>query len=324
MEWENTIQSQVGAKNSTHEYYVTYSHENYEEGIDTIHDDIYSKTKFNNKMEAKAVEIGASINKYDIVKTLGEENIRKTVGEEYEKWLKSGESCSDEDPDVKTYLDDYIKSINSNYNQLNVSTDFLFDNNDEVKVFAKDLKEYDGTTLQYIGIMPKQVSLEEYIKNVNVEKINNIINNLKDVKLENFKEGVVTKITGYIPLFKFDYELNLTEDLKKLNVTNIFDKKKADLSGISKGAVINTTTHKANIEFSNEGIKAAAVTTLGGLGAQSCGFEYDYDVPVETIDLTFNNPYMFLIRDKSSGEVWFTGTVFEPIEYQDIEFDEKE
>ena len=102
--------------------------------------------------------------------------------------------------------------------------------------------------------------------------------------------------------------------LKKLNITNVFDSNKADLSGITTDKLfIDTATHKANIEFSNHGIKAAAVTALGGMGDIGCGFEYDFEVPVETIDLTFDNPYLFLIRDKNSGEVWFTGTVYTPI-----------
>ena len=46
-----------------------------------------------------------------------------------------------------------------------------------------------------------------------------------------------------------------------------------------------------------------------------CGFDYKFDVPVEKIDLTFANPYMFIIRDKDTGEVWFTGTVYEPVEF---------
>ena len=45
------------------------------------------------------------------------------------------------------------------------------------------------------------------------------------------------------------------------------------------------------------------------------GFDYLYDVPVEKINLDFDKPYMFIIRDKNSGEVWFTGTVYKPIEY---------
>ena len=46
-------------------------------------------------------------------------------------------------------------------------------------------------------------------------------------------------------------------------------------------------------------------------------FDYLYKVPVERIDLTFNKPYMFIVRDKSTGEVWFTGTVYEPLLVKD-------
>ena len=75
--------------------------------------------------------------------------------------------------------------------------------------------------------------------------------------------------------------------------------------------------HKANIEFSNEGIKAAAATEGGGAGDTNCGFDYIYKVPIKEIDITFNKPFMFLIRDKNTKEVWFAGTVYEPTEYSE-------
>ena len=105
------------------------------------------------------------------------------------------------------------------------------------------------------------------------------------------------------------------DDLTELGITDVFDINQADLSGIVAGSpiAINSATHKANIEFSNEGIKAAAATQMGGMGSAGCWFEYNYDVPVETIDLTFDSPYLFLIRDKDSGEVWFMGTVYNPL-----------
>ena len=43
------------------------------------------------------------------------------------------------------------------------------------------------------------------------------MSNLKELKAENFKNGVVTKITGFIPKFKFEYELNLKEELKNID-----------------------------------------------------------------------------------------------------------
>jgi serpin B len=162
--------------------------------------------------------------------------------------------------------------------------------------------------------MPINEELNTYIENVSAKDISTLINNLKDVKLTNFKDGVVTKITGYIPLFKFDYELDFMNDLKKLGIVDVFDDENANLSSmVKKFAYISAAAHKANIEFSNEGVKAAAVTGFGGMGNAACEFEYNFDVPVEEIDLTFDNPYLFLIRDKNTGEVWFTGTVYEPI-----------
>ena len=79
-----------------------------------------------------------------------------------------------------------------------------------------------------------------------------------------------------------------------------------------KGTFISDTVHKANISFSNDGIKASAVTLAGGMGDGGCNFDYFYEIPVKEIDLTFDKPYMYIIRDKESGEVWFAGTVYEP------------
>ena len=115
---------------------------------------------------------------------------------------------------------------------------------------------------------------------------------------------------------KYEYSLDLVKDLKSLGVENIFDINKSDLSGIVEGEkhYIDPAIHKANIEFSNDGIKAAAATAFGGMGSSSGGFNYLFEVPVEEIDLTFDKPYMYIIRDKATGEVWFAGTVYNPVE----------
>ena len=82
----------------------------------------------------------------------------------------------------------------------------------------------------------------------------------------------------------------------------------------SNGEVISDAAHKATIEFSNDGIKAAAATQLSGAGGiHGPSFEHLFKVPVKNIDISFNKPYMYIIRDKATGEVWFTGTVYEGI-----------
>ena len=260
--------------------------------------------------KAATVTIGAVANKYDIISELGEDNIRSTVQAEYDKYVK--ENGKDEEFDIDSYVDE----LKTNYNHISSSTDFLFYDNDDVKVFAKDLKSYNNKTLQYIGIMPKSESLTNYIKNTDSTKINSIVSNLKTIDLNSFEDGYLTYIHGQIPLFEYEYELKLMEDLKSIGIKDVFDAEKANLSKMtSSSSYIASAEHKANILFSNDGIKASAVTSLGGLGNAGVGFNYDFDIPVKEIDLTFDKPYMYIIRDKSTGEVWFTGSVYEPLKF---------
>ncbi|MCI5789607.1 MAG: hypothetical protein MR031_02785 [Tenericutes bacterium] len=314
MNWVNLIQSTVRP------WIVSYQHEDYATSVESIQEDIYPTLEFNdkdgNKIKAKSVKIGASINNYDIVKTLGEDNIRKEISDKYQAWLDEGNSCGVDESakDVNAFVDEYISELKTGYGQYSSSTDFMLYNDNDVKAFAKDLKTYNGVTLQYIGIMPKNTSLKNYVDGLKSTDVTRIISSLKTIEPSNFEQGKITKIVGNIPLFKFDYELKLKEDLETIGIKDVFDADKADLSKMtSQKAYIGAAVHKADIEFSNEGIKAAAATGAAGYGAASCGFEYLYPVPVEVIDLNFDNPYLFLIRDKDTGEVWFTGTVYSPI-----------
>ena len=314
MDWED--------KFLEHSYYHTdYRHENYGWGAP---ENVMSNTFEGIENEISGMGIIASINNYDIVNTLGEENIRKTVGDEFRKYLNEdpyGDASyylegKDIETAVEDYLDTYIEGLNDNYKREDKNTDFSIYEDENVKAFAKDLKEYNGTTLQYVAIMPEE-DLDTYIDNITAEDINKVIDGLKELKSENFKEGVITEIVGYIPKFKFDYELELVEDLNDMGVTDVFDEEKSDLKGITEDdAYIGKAIHKANIEFTQDGIKAAATTMLSGLGAGS-SFDYFYDVPIEKITLNFNKPYMFIIRDKETGEVWFAGTVYEPLSLEE-------
>lgn len=302
---------------------VNYKHEKFSWfGPDEV-----TEKEFNDIEEKiSGMEIIASANKYDIVNVLGENKIRKTVKEELIKYLNENnltirnvynEDNKTDEELFELYLDNYIEEISSNYKKIDASTDFSFYTDENIKVFAKSLKEYNGKQLEYIGIMPLNKNLDEYVKNITAQDINNLLGQLKKIELNNFKDGVVTKITGFIPKFKFDYELDLMNDLKTLGIKNVFEIGKANLKNITSDELyINKISHKSNIEFTQDGLKAAAITYAGGKGAGET-FNYYFEVPVEEIDLTFNKPYMFIIRDKKTQEVWFTGTVYNPLLYKE-------
>lgn len=305
MEWVNKIQPLGG-------WDEHYEHEKYSAYVEMYSTDYYPEFTFEGE-NVKSSVIGASINKYNIISDLGEDNIRKTLSDEYDKWEKES-TCEPGSETKEEVIDRFVSELKENYGKLSSSTDFEFYDDEEIKIFAKDLKEYDNTTLEYIAIMPKSTDLKSFISDMNANSISNMISKLKKLELDSFEEGYITDISGNIPLFEYEYELKLIDDLNSLGIIDVFDSTKSDLSKMSKtSAFIDQAKHKALIEFSNDGIKAAAATMMGGKGSAGCAFYYDFEVPVKKIDLSFDKPYIYLVRDKKTGEVWFAGSVYEPI-----------
>ena len=287
--------------------YVTYPNTDF---IWTNPDSVFSGKFNNSEKNYQFMQINASYNYYDVVKAHGGEEKYK---QEIVDYLvdKCGYSKESSESGASTI----IKNITSSYKRFDKSTDFYFYNDEEMKVFAKDLREYDGVQLQYVAFEPLKVSLEDFVKDVNTTKLSLYMNKMKEVKPESFEEGYVTKIIGNIPKFKYEYSMDLKEQLIKLGVTDVFDSSKADLTKLTKSnSFIADALHAANIEFTEYGIKAAAVTVGGGLGGlEPC--TYTEKMKVKEINMTFDKPYMYIIRDKKTGEVWFVGSVTEPTEY---------
>ncbi len=317
MEWINKIQPY------DKDYSISFPNINYNSSISRFRDGGFTKLPFNNStLDVNSLSLAATIHKYNILNELGVDNIRQTIIDEYTDWLNdNGERpCGEEWPAPEVYVEEYLERLgNGGYETVSSSTDFSLYDDDEIKVFAKDLQTYDDITLQYVGIMPKTISLKNYLQNLTTDKLASTINQLKPITLENFKDGVVTNIVANIPVFKFQDKLNLGNTLQNIGITDVFDETKANLSNLandSAGLYIGQAIHQTAVDFSNDGIKASAATAMiGGKGSSGCGFRYNFDVPVEKIDLTFDNPYLFLIRDKSSGTIWFVGTVYEPTRY---------
>ncbi len=323
MNWEHALQCAPGSVAPSINYSAKYDHEDYKHSVDCVTVNMsgepqFEEMEFNGTEGVKGAEIGATINNYDIVKTLGEDAIRAKLKEEYKKWYADessykpeGDATPAEIPDA--VLDTFVKELDENYKKVDVSTDFYWNEDDSVKVFAKDLKEYDGATLQYIGIMPKETELSEYLASASAESISELADSVKEIKAENFEDGSVIKLTGSIPFFKYNKDYDLKKELKKVGIEKIFDSEQADLSKMLsvENQAIDLMGHKADIEFSNDGIKAAAVTYGGGMGDAAGGFDYRFEVPVTEIDINFDKPFFYIIRDKATGEVWFAGATYE-------------
>lgn len=173
---------------------------------------------------------------------------------------------------------------------------------DDVTAVKINLLKYSGKQFEFMIIMPKS-DLSGYIKNLSKDKINYIDQNL--ILSYDTENGV--KIG--VPKFKFDYDLKLKQDLIELGIKDAFDKGKAEFKKISEKeeVYVSKALHKADIEFSEDGIKAAAVTAFVIQTKAIMPGQKVYPLLIK-----IDKPFMFMIRDVETKDIWFAGTVYKP------------
>ncbi len=112
------------------------------------------------------------------------------------------------------------------------------------------------------------------------------------------------KVNLSLPKFDICSDIDLTEGLNNLGITDIFDSALADFSPLTdtKDILLSKATHAARVMIDEEGCKAAAYTIMMPCGAAL----HEYD----EIDLTFDRPFIYLLTDKH-GNLLFAGVVNE-------------
>jgi len=202
------------------------------------------------------------------------------------------------------YLEDG-SSMNATTMHLETSSDSVSYYKDKgITALTMDLKEYNNTQLEFVAIMPEE-NLSDYVETFSIDEFDNIIE--KSKLASKAKNGVDISI----PRFSFDYDLKLKNDLINLGITDAFDGALANFSNISDtGLYVNDALHKANIDFTENGIKAAAVTVI----YMTDGMVLVEDKPVE---INIDKPFLYVIKDKNRGEIWFVGTVYKPNSWED-------
>ena len=184
-----------------------------------------------------------------------------------------------------------------------LSDNVSFYKDKNVTSLTMDLKKYNDTQLEFIAIMPN-TDLSEYVKKFTVDQLTDISNNSKSASKTKYGVNIS------IPKFSIKYDLSLKDDLISLSITDAFDKKNADFSNMTNsllGLYVWEAMHKANIDFTEKGVKAAA-TTVMVMADKAIIIEERFNPEEIRID----KPFMYLIRDKQTGEIWFVGTVYEP------------
>jgi len=191
------------------------------------------------------------------------------------------------------YMDNGQEMIATTMKKIFCDDYIYFYVNKNITAITMDFKIYNGIQMEFMAIMPCK-NLSNFVKTVSKAQIQEIDRNLKKTAFDFELE---------IPKFKFNYDLKLKEDLVNLGINDAFDSLRADFSkmvdGNPSGLCVSEALHKADIDFNENGVKAAAANEFS---MPRCLFG----------SIKINKPFMFIIRDKNTKDIWFTGTVYEP------------
>ena len=172
---------------------------------------------------------------------------------------------------------------------------------DEVTSVGLELKQYDNNRYECVLIQPDSIELKDYINNIDDNKLNNILNNLIELK----DDSRVVNIG--IPKFSFSYELDANKTFSSLGLDLI----NPDLKNITDINDEIKIHHKSNIDFSEKGLKAASATIVEILVGSAV-----ID-PKEILNIVIDKPFMFVLREKNSNTILFLGTVYKPTLWED-------
>lgn len=284
------------------EDYINSIKEKY--NAETFYDSFKNADNVNNWISEKTFELIKDMVKDSVVKNPNLEMILVNALAIDMEWLDSFEAKNTRQQDFTKGKNDVIKV--AMMHKSTKSKSYKYYQDEKVDILSMPLKDYDETSLEFIAIRPKDTSLYEFITNDNFDK--ELDENLSKLHETNNEELSIS-----IPRFDFEYDLNLKNDLKILGINEAFDEQLANFDNMSKrGLYVNDALHKANVKLSEKGVKASAATVI---------YMFDKAAILEEekiVYLNYNQPFMFVIRDSKTNEVWFLGTVYNPIEWEDI------
>ena len=282
----------------------TFKNKLKDEYVSILKSNYAASLKFDEFKDAKNVNKWIEEKTFNILKNVISDDL---VQDEYLKILlinalaidmKWEEEFDESDTYADTFRTGDNKDLEVTMMHLNTKSENVkYYSDDEMKIVSLPLKKYGDNRLEFIAIMPSD-KLSNYISNLTVDKLNEVIGNLKGV-------GDNEKLALSIPKFAYDYKLDFMNDLEKIGIKEVFTPD-ANLDKISsENLYVSEAIHKADIKFSEEGIRAAAVTVFA---MKVSGMFLEEEI----IDLKLDKPFIYLIKDSDNDTVWFVGSVYKP------------
>jgi serpin B len=153
---------------------------------------------------------------------------------------------------------------------------------------------YTGDELSMIILLPEELGgISRLEKSLTIENLDRWMTLM-----------INTTVSVALPRFKLSQQVELKSVLPKLGIKDLFDARKADLSGISEtsGLFVSHVIHKADVEVNERGSEAAAAT-----GVVMMKRSLDMNEVFHA-----DHPFIFLIHHHLSGSILFAGKLMQP------------
>jgi serine protease inhibitor len=173
---------------------------------------------------------------------------------------------------------------------------FSYGENDQLQLIALP---YVGRQLEMLILLPRSR-----------DGIRQLENSLTVASLSAWTSGMRNQqVDVALPKFKMSSGFMLAQVLAALGVKDAFDPERADFSGMdgrSHWLYVSAVLHKAYIDVNEKGTEAAAATAVVMMARGAAR-------PVEPPrEFRADHPFLFLIRDSTTGSILFMGRVAKP------------
>lgn len=163
------------------------------------------------------------------------------------------------------------------------------------------LKFYGDKKYAFAALLPEEgIPVDDYIASLTGKDLHELLSNATDAPVE-----------AAIPKFEAEYSTLLNNMLTAMGMTDAFDAKLADLSGLGSSnpagnLFISRVIHKTYISVDEKGTKAGAATAVE-VNKESAALN-----PVEPKTVYLDRPFVYMIIDCEENLPVFIGAVKDP------------
>ena len=160
------------------------------------------------------------------------------------------------------------------------------------------IKYYKDRKYAFVAMLPNEgVSVSQYVDSLTGEHLRELLNNPQDLT-----------VFASIPKFETEYDIEMSEVLQEMGMTDAFDWQVADFSNLGTYNVdgmnicINRVLHKTFISVTEQGTRAGAATAVEMVAEGAMEI-------VEFKEVVLDRPFVYMLIDCETNLPFFIGTM---------------